>query len=126
MDTEPAADRSATAGRRRGRTRDLGGWILVPLATLLVGVPAAGGFTFIALLGDSGGSNGQSTFCEAQAPNGCEEATLAWVGQCAVMFAVAWLLLWLIPWWRGLRPLRYAVAGGALLLLFLAPLRLIW
>lgn len=103
------------------RRRDLAGWLLTPLYTL-VGAPVlAGCVGIVAVLG----SNRPPEFCAAaRADNACEEATLAMLGGHAVLFAAMWLLLWLVPWWRGLRIPRILLAILAAAVLVLAPIRL--
>jgi hypothetical protein len=40
-------------------------------------------------------------------------------------FAALWLLLWLVPWWRGLRGPRIGLAIVAGAVLLIAPIRMI-
>ena len=42
----------------------------------------------------------------------------------ARVFAGVWLLLWALPWWRGLRDVRIAIAAAAGLVLAAGPVRL--
>jgi hypothetical protein len=57
--------------------------------------------------------------------NRCEETVLRMAAQHAVAFLVCWLILWAIPWWRGLRTYRIWLAVATALILVAVPLRLI-
>jgi hypothetical protein len=105
------------------RRRDLAGWLLTPLVTLVLGPAlAVAVLALMALYTDLGTT---SDACRAAAAgNRCEEITLGMLGGHAVLFGVLWLLLWLTPWWRGLRTARMALAVVACLVLVAAPLRL--
>ncbi|MDG4829839.1 hypothetical protein O7627_11060 [Solwaraspora sp. WMMD1047] len=98
------------------RRRDLAWWLLTPLATLIVTPVLVCVATMAApFVGDI---DRPPTLCaDALADNTCEETTLAMFGAHGVFFVVAWALLWLVPWWRGLRVPRLllaVVAAGAL------------
>ncbi|NMO52376.1 hypothetical protein HH310_14365 [Actinoplanes sp. TBRC 11911] len=104
------------------RRRDLRGWLLTPAVTLLV-APALTAIVGFLMLADS---DAYPRFCYPVVDqNGCEEAVFAMFVLHARIFAAAWLLLWAMPWWRGLRAYRIwlAVAAGAVLLA--APVRLV-
>lgn len=58
--------------------------------------------------------------------NQCEETLLGLATEHVVTFAVGWLLLWAVPWWRGVRRYRYALAVLVALVLIAAPLRLLF
>ncbi|MFC4149214.1 hypothetical protein ACFO0M_23435 [Micromonospora mangrovi] len=105
--------------RRRDRTH----WLLTPLVTLVAAPVTAAAVGVLVLLG--GGFDQSPTFCEsALSDNRCEEKTLAMLGEHAVLFAAVWLLLWLVPWWRGLRTPRVLLAVAATVVLVAAPLRM--
>ncbi|MEU8817459.1 hypothetical protein [Actinoplanes sp. NPDC048796] len=87
--------------------------LLAPAPALSIGVLVARDATdYPALCG--------TTFAE----NGCSETILAMVARHARLFAVGWLLLWALPWWRGLRPYRIWWAVAVTAVLVAAPLRL--
>lgn len=112
------ADARRTALDRR---RDLRGWLITPAVTLLLAPILTAGLGFL-MLADS---DSYPRFCYPVVDeNGCQEAIFAMFVLHARVFAVGWLLLWALPWWRGLRPYRawLAVAAGAALLA--SPLRL--
>ncbi|WBB48675.1 hypothetical protein O3597_26980 [Verrucosispora sp. WMMA2044] len=94
---------------RRGRLdrhRDLTGYVLTPLYTL-VGTPLVACLT--ALLAEDG--QPYPSVCDpVRAANGCEERVLGIVAGHVLSFAALWLLLWVLPWWRGLRLARILLA----------------
>lgn len=104
------------------RRRDLAGWLVTPLFTLvaapvLAGI--AGGLATLAV------NNAPPALCEeTTAYNMCEESILGVIGRHVVISAAMWLLLWVIPWWRGLRTLRVLLAIAATVVLVLLPLRM--
>jgi L-cystine uptake protein TcyP (sodium:dicarboxylate symporter family) len=105
------------------RSRDLGGWLLTPVVALVVGPAVAASVGILQALFTGVGD--QAALCEsAAADNRCEEVTLVVIGQHATLFGVLWLLLWLVPWWRGLRSARIALAVVACLVLVALPLRM--
>jgi hypothetical protein len=107
---------------RPNRRRDLAGWLLTPLLTVVT-APALAFAVGVALL--VAPSTGSPPMCDSvRAENGCEEATLAMWGAHGVVFAVLWLLLWLLPWWRSLRVPRNLLAVVATLVLVLVPIRM--
>ncbi|MFD2764266.1 hypothetical protein [Micromonospora eburnea] len=66
------------------------------------------------------GASQPPEFCaEARLDNRCE-TTLAMLAGHVVLFVV----LWLVPWWRGLRTLRILLAILAAVVLVLAPIRM--
>ena len=108
--------------RRLDRGRDLRGWLVAPLVTLVLAPALA--ISIGILVAES--STSYPGICDAAAAtNGCEEAVVAMFALHARIFAAGWLLLWALPWWRGLRPYRIgaAIVVGAVLLG--APLRLV-
>ncbi|WP_433387587.1 hypothetical protein [Micromonospora sp. KLBMP9576] len=114
---------NAGTGRtgRLDRRRDLAGWLLTPLVTLLVTPVLAGCTAMVALLG----ADQPPALCEQVRPeNGCEEATLTLLGAHLVVAAGMWLLLWLLPWWRGLRVPRVLLAVVAAGVVIAVPLRM--
>jgi hypothetical protein len=105
------------------RSRDLPGWVLTPLVTLVLGPALATSTGVILVL--QGGIGSTPVACEqVAADNGCEELTLGLLGGHAVGFGLLWLLLWLMPWWRGLRAARIWLAVVACVVLIVAPLRM--
>jgi hypothetical protein len=105
------------------RRRDLAGWLLTPLITFVVAPLTAGVVgMFVWLVGSFGRT---PAICEsALADNGCEETTYGILGEHIIIFATMWLLLWVVPWWRGLRPLRVLVAIVAFAVLIAMPIRM--
>ncbi|WP_157740204.1 hypothetical protein [Micromonospora auratinigra] len=94
---------------------------MTPLLTLVAGPVVAGCLGMLVTLGDQS----EPAFCDrVRAENGCEEATLAMLAGHAVGFAVLWLLLWAVPWWRGLRAVRILLALVAVMVLVAAPIRM--
>jgi hypothetical protein len=53
-----------------------------------------------------------------------EETTYDVLGEHIILFATMWLLLWVVPWWRGLRPLRVLLAIVAFAVLVAMPIRM--
>jgi hypothetical protein len=107
----------------RDRRRDRAGWLLAPLITF-VGAPVTAGLVGIFEL-LAGGYGRIPAICESTlAHNGCEEATYRTLGDHLVLFAIVWLLLWAVPWWRGLRPMRVMLAIGAFAVLIALPIRI--
>jgi hypothetical protein len=102
------------------RRRDLLGWVLTPLVTLVLGPAVAAAVGILVLLqGDTRAPCEQSAL-----DNRCEESTLSLLGAHGVLFGLLWLPLWPIPWWRGLRPARIALAVVACGVLVAVPLRM--
>jgi hypothetical protein len=105
------------------RRRDLAGWLLTPLVTLLLGPAIAGSVGILGTMFTPVGS--PAALCgPALADNRCEEVTLAVAGRHGMLFGVLWLLLLALPWWRGLRAARIALAVAACLVLVALPLRM--
>ncbi|WP_156312972.1 hypothetical protein [Micromonospora sp. HK10] len=105
------------------RRRDLRGWLLTPLTTLVVAPVTAGAVAMVMLVG--GAFDGTPALCEpAVGENRCEEVTLGMLGEHVVLAAAVWLLLWLVPWWRGLRKLRLLLAIIVCAVLVAAPIRM--
>lgn len=105
------------------RRRDLAGWLLTPLITFVVTTLTTGAVGMFVLL--AGGYGGTPVICEpALAHNGCEETTYRILREHIILFAVVWLLLWVVPWWRGLRPLRIVLAVLAFAVLIAIPIRI--
>jgi hypothetical protein len=118
--TDEGTEALDTAGP--GRRRDLRGWIAVPLVTIVLAPALAVSIgTMVAVSSDS-----YPRICDAAAAtNGCEEIVFSTFAFHARIFLVGWLLLWALPWWRGLRPYRIAAAVGVGWALVAAPLRLV-
>ncbi|WP_146766702.1 hypothetical protein [Micromonospora noduli] len=109
-------------GRLVDRHRDLAGWLVTPLFTLVAAPVLA---CLVGVLGSLGDHNGPPALCkEAMAENMCEETSLGVVGVHVVISGVMWLLLWVIPWWRGLRTVRVLLAVAATVVLVLVPVRM--
>ncbi|WP_433535186.1 hypothetical protein ACQPZK_24275 [Micromonospora sp. CA-249363] len=108
--------------RLMDRRRDLAGWLVTPLFTLVAAPVLACG---VGLLGNIGDHNGPPTLCEeAVVDNICEETSLGVIGLHVAIAGVMWLLLWIIPWWRGLRTVRVLLAVAATVVLVLLPVRM--
>ncbi|WP_327041682.1 hypothetical protein OG400_33130 [Micromonospora ureilytica] len=109
-------------GRLVDRHRDLAGWLVTPLFTLVAAPVLA---CFVGVLGSLVDHNGPPPLCEeAVAANMCEETSLRVVGVHVVISGAMWLLLWAIPWWRGLRTVRVLLAVAATVVLVLLPVRM--
>ncbi|MEV0398407.1 hypothetical protein [Polymorphospora rubra] len=105
------------------RRRDLAGWLVTPLFTLVAAPVLACIVGVLANLGND--AMHTPALCEkAMANNMCEETTLGVIGGHAVVSGAMWLLLWVIPWWRGLRTLRVLLAVAATVVLALLAVRL--
>ena|SRR5689334_7234857 len=108
--------------RRLPRRRDVAGWLVTPLLTLVAG-PVLAGLVGIGVIAGQD-QNNPPAVCQSAAANGCEEATLRVLAEHAVLFAALWAALWLVPWWRGLRGVRVALAVLAIVVLVMGPMRL--
>ncbi|WBB70786.1 hypothetical protein [Micromonospora sp. WMMD812] len=106
---------------RLDRRRDLAGWLFTPLVTLLAAPVIAGCVGMVVVLG----ADKPPALCASSSTdNRCEETTLAMWGEHAALFAAAWLLLWLVPWWRGLRVPRVLLAIIATAVVVAVPIRM--
>jgi hypothetical protein len=104
------------------RGRDLRGWLTTPLVTVVLAPALA--ISIGVLVAES--STSYPGFCDASvSTNGCEESVFAMFVLHARIFLAGWLLLWALPWWRGLRAARIAVAAVIGAVLLAAPLRLV-
>ncbi|MDT0528168.1 hypothetical protein RM555_04065 [Micromonospora sp. DSM 115977] len=111
-------------GRLMDRRRDVAGWLVTPLFTLVAAPVLACIAGMVA--SPEGGANRTPALCEkAVAENMCEETTLGVIGLHVAISGAMWLLLWAIPWWRGLRTLRVALAVIATVVLVLLPVRMV-
>ncbi|MFY1573397.1 hypothetical protein ACN26Z_00685 [Verrucosispora sp. WMMD703] len=103
------SEAESTEPHRHGRLdrhRDLTGYVLTPLLTLAAAPLVA---CCTALLADDG--QAYPSVCDpVRAVNGCEERVLGIVAGHVLSFAALWLLLWVLPWWRGLRMARILLA----------------
>ncbi|WP_431879053.1 hypothetical protein [Micromonospora marina] len=110
-------------GRLVDRSRDLAGWLVTPLFTLVAAPVLACVAGVLATF--AAGNDGTPALCaESKAYNLCEETIL---GVAALHVAIAggiWLLLWVLPWWRGLRTARVVLAVAATVVLVLLPVRM--
>jgi hypothetical protein len=135
QDPEPSPDADAeepdqdTEGAEIARTgwldrrRDLGAWLVTPLATLIFAPMAAGALGLF--FWQQGDLDKSPAICTAVlADNGCEETTLSMLGEHLVFFGAAWLLLWLVPWWRGLLLPRVALALAVSVILIDVPIQM--
>ena len=105
------------------RRRDLVAWLVTPLATLIFAPMAAGALGLF--LWQQGDLDKSPAICKAVlADNGCEETTLSMLGEHLVFFGAAWLLLWLVPWWRGLLLPRVALALAVSAILIDVPIQM--
>jgi hypothetical protein len=105
------------------RRRDVAGWLLTPLVALVLGPAVTAAVTVLLVIG--GGLGELPEVCARARPdNRCEEVTLGLAGQHMAVFGGLWLLLWVLPWWRGLRGVRVGLAVLAIAVLVAAPLRL--
>ncbi|MEU8240809.1 hypothetical protein AB0C07_21410 [Actinoplanes missouriensis] len=106
------------AGPRR--ERDITGWLITPVATLVLAPPLTMILGVVLLNGDSA-----PAIChDVAAANGCEELTLGLIGEHAVVFGLLWLALWALPWWLSLRRVRTIVAVVAAVVLLAIPIRM--
>ncbi|MFY1617074.1 hypothetical protein [Micromonospora sp. WMMD736] len=104
------------------RRRDLAGWVVTPLFTLVAAPVLAG---IVGVLGNMQNDHRTPALCEeAIADNMCEETSLGVIGLHLAIAGVMWLLLWTIPWWRGLRTVRVLLAVAATVVLVLLPVRM--
>jgi hypothetical protein len=97
-------------------------WILVPMSTLVLGPALAATVMFFVALS---ARNYPSICAAVRLSNGCEETVLRMAAWHAFAFLVGWVLLWAVPWWRGLRTYRLWFAVALALILIAIPLRLI-
>jgi hypothetical protein len=117
---EPIETVPPTAGLNRHR--DLRGWLITPVLTLLL-APSVTASIGILVAEDS---TSYPRLCDAVAStNGCQEIILAMFAVHARIFLIGWLLLWALPWWRGLRSYRIGLAVVVSVVLLAAPLRLL-
>ncbi|SDT72687.1 hypothetical protein SAMN04489716_6469 [Actinoplanes derwentensis] len=118
-EAEPEARGIAAWGS--DRRRDLLAYIGVPLGTLFA-APALVLFWGIVILGSSTSS---PAICDGvRVVNGCEEATWLVIRVHVLGFLGLWALLWVLPWWRGLRTPRALLALTSGVFLFAGLLRL--
>jgi hypothetical protein len=127
VDVEAAPD-DETEFRGRGlarwtadRRRDLLAYIAVPVVALFA-APALVAFLGIAILGST--SEAPSMCDEVRVVNGCEELTWSLIRAHVLGFLGLWALLWVMPWWRGLRTPRVLLALASGAVLFIAVLRM--
>ncbi|MDG4794445.1 hypothetical protein [Micromonospora sp. WMMD1082] len=103
------------------RRRDLAGYVLTPLCTLVAAPVVA---CCAGLLASDGGP--YPSVCEpVRAVDGCEERVLGVAAGYILSFVALWLVLWLLPWWRGLRVVRILLAVVALAVAVALALRLV-
>lgn len=107
---------------RWDRRRDLPGWLATPLVTLLL---APGLAISVGILAAESSTTYPGLCRAAEATNGCEETVFAMFVLHARIFLAGWLLLWAVPWWRGLRRIRIAAAVVFSGVLLAAPVRLV-
>lgn len=103
------------------RHRDVAAWVTTPVVTLLVG-PVVGFCTVAAL---SGLRTSPMLIDCTGGDNGCYQGQTSAIAHHVVAFLIGWLLLWCLPWWRGLRRVRILVAVLTVLPLVLLPIRLL-
>jgi hypothetical protein len=101
---------------------DVFSWIVTPVTTLFVGPGLAAS---IGLFVAERAKNYPRVCAPVRLANGCEETLLRMAAEHAVAFLFFWLLLWAMPWWRGLRAYRIGLAVVTALILIAVPLRLI-
>jgi hypothetical protein len=87
------------------------GWLVTPLVTLVVAPALAISMSILVA------ASSTSTTAEQTA-----DSTLVLHAR---LFVGGWLLLWAVPWWRGLRDLRTGAAAAIGAVLVVGPLRLI-
>ncbi|MGV9215132.1 hypothetical protein ACTFTM_25000 [Micromonospora sp. RB23] len=108
--------------RLTDRRRDLAGWLVTPLFTLVAAPVLAG---IVGVVGNMQSHHRTPPLCkEAIADNMCEETSLRVIGLHVAIASAVWLLLWIIPWWRGLRTVRVLLAVAATVVLVLLPVRM--
>ena len=96
-------------------------WLLTPVLLLVVPLLTASITFFVAQT-----ETGYPAICRAAAPeNGCEETVLGMAALHTLIFLAGWLILWALPWWRGLRKYRIGVAVAITLILLAVPVRLL-
>jgi hypothetical protein len=96
---------------------------VTPLVTLIFAPMAAGALGLF--FWQQGDLDQSPAICKAVlADNGCEETTLGMLGEHLVFFGAAWLLLWLVPWWRGLLLPRVALALAVSAILIDVPIQM--
>jgi hypothetical protein len=93
------------------RSRDIPGWSLTPLVTLLLAPALAVSMSILVA------ASSTSTTAEQTA-----DSTLVLHAR---IFVAGWLLLWALPWWRGLRDIRIGAAAVIGAVLVVGPLRLV-
>ncbi|MEV6811155.1 hypothetical protein [Micromonospora sp. NPDC051296] len=96
---------------------------MTPLFTLVAAPVLACIAGVLASLGNNA-TRTPALCAKAVADNMCEETTLGVIGGHVVISGAIWLLLWVIPWWRGLRTLRVLLAVVATVVLVLLPVRM--
>jgi hypothetical protein len=101
--------RGDMAGRMSDRRRDLLGWIVTPVVTLVLAPALAAALATVLVVTDSLLATPPACDVDPSA-NRCEETTFALLGAHVAGFAGLWALLWVRPWWRGLRTVRIVVA----------------
>ncbi|BAL89088.1 hypothetical protein AMIS_38680 [Actinoplanes missouriensis 431] len=102
------------------RERDITGWLITPVATLVLAPPLTMILGMVLLNGDSA-----PAIChDVAVANGCEELTLGLIGEHVVVFSLLWLALWALPWWLSLRRVRTIVAVVAAVVLLAIPIRM--
>ncbi|GAB3943802.1 hypothetical protein GCM10027614_32990 [Micromonospora vulcania] len=102
----------------------MAGWLLTPLVTLVVApVTAASAGVLVLFFYDR--PRPPELCASAVADNRCEETILGMWGLHLALFGAMWLLLWLVPWWRGFRTLRVLLAIIATAVLVAVPIRMV-
>jgi hypothetical protein len=119
---------SRTASRI-DRTRDLANWLTVPFVTLIAGpLLAVCTGVVLTLLSHAGVSSLTENACTSTEGNvglDCYAAETALIQRHLAAFLIGWLLLWCLPWWRGLRRARLLIAALSVLPLVLLPLEML-
>jgi hypothetical protein len=101
------------------RDKDMANWLVTPLITLAIGTITSGCLFYLALMGGALAYDS----CTDSCPNGSSFGS--WLLITVVVFLLSLAALWLIPWWRGLRRLRYGCAAAIIVTVTISPIFLV-
>jgi len=100
------------------RDRDVANWLTTPFIALAIGAMTSGGMFSVVIMWSA--LSYDSTVCGDACPDLSHLGT--WFVTTAIAFPVSLVMLWFVPWWRGLRRLRYGLALAAVLIATLVPI----